>query len=170
MRHLALAIALLALPFPAFADDAADTGPIKLSPQQIGDIFCITRVGNDMAPVEAIITASLKKAIAKADALDAAWGKKNPGEKPPLGDGIPWQSSPDYAPKCMADHASLEMDEARVSINYTFPDDAGANFTDVLHLKLVPDPIMGDKIWRIDDVTFPDKTSMRQELIDAFKP
>ena len=168
MRQFALALLLVALPFPAFADDA--DGPTRLSPQQIGDIFCITRLGNDMAPVEAIITPSLKKAIAKADALDAAWEKKNPGEKPPLGDGIPWQSSQDYAPKCVADHATATADAATVSINYNFPDDAAANFTDVLQLKPVPDPEMGDKIWRIDDVGFPDKTDMRQNMIDAFKP
>ena len=168
MRQLALAVILLALPFPAFADDT--DGPTKLSPQQIGDIFCITRLGNDMAPIEAIITASLKKAIAKADALDRAWEKKNPGEEPPLGDGIPWQNSQDYAPKCVADHASATADAATVSINYSFPDDAAANFTDVLQLKPVPDPIMGDKVWRIDNVVFPDKTDMRQALIDAFKP
>ena len=168
MRQFALALLLDALPFPAFADDA--DGPTRLSPQQIGDIFCITRLGNDMAPVEAIITPSLKKAIAKADALDAAWEKKNPGEKPPLGDGIPWQSSQDYAPKCVADHAIATADAAPVSINYNFPDDAAANFTDVLQLKPVPDPEMGDKIWRIDDVGFPDKTDMRRNMIDAFKP
>ena len=168
MRQFALALLLVALPFPAFADDA--DGPTRLSPQQIGDIFCITRLGNDMAPVEAIITPSLKKAIAKADALDAAWEKRNPGEKPPLGDGIPWQSSPDYAPKCAADHAVTGADSGSIAIAYSFPDDAAANFTDIVQLKLVPDPIMGDKIWRIDDVTFPDKTGMRQAMIDAFKP
>lgn len=170
MRHLALAVMLLALPLPAFADDAADSGPITLSPQQVGDIFCIARLGNDMAPIEAIITPSLKKAIAKADALDAAWEKKNPGEKPPLGDGVPWQSTPDYAPKCVADNAVAKADTATVNINYSFPDDAAGNYTDVLQLKPVPDPEMGDNVWRIDDVTFPDKTTMRQNLIDAFKP
>ncbi len=121
-----------------------------------------------MAPIEAIITPGLKKAIAKADALDAAYEKKNPGEKPPLGDGLPWQSSPDYSAKCTADAPSSTAKEARVSITYAF--DGAPSVTDTLLLRPVPNPDMGDEVWRIDDVLYADKSGMRQEMLDAFKP
>lgn len=155
--------------FPVLADDA-DTGPTKLTPLQIGQIFCISRIGNDMAPVEAIITPSLKQSIAKADALDAAWQKKNPGEKPPLGDGLPWQASPDYTANCTASDSTVAGKDAHVSISYAFAEDPAANYTDMLELKTILDKNLGDTVWRIDDVLFTDKTTMRQQMIDAFKP
>ncbi|MEO8882150.1 MAG: hypothetical protein ABI377_01835 [Devosia sp.] len=160
---------LFASALPALADDAT-SGPTKLTPLQIGQVFCISRVGNDMAPVEAIVTPSLKQAIAKADALDAAWQKKNPGEKPPLGDGLPWQASPDYTANCTASDSATTGKDARVNISYSFADDPAGNYTDVLELKPELDKDIGDNVWRIDDVMFADKSTMRQQMVDAFKP
>jgi len=162
-----LTATLFAGALPAFADDA---GPTKLTPLQIGQIFCISRIGNDMTPVEAIITPSLKQAISKADAQNAAWQKKNPGEKPPLGDGLPWQASPDYTTNCTASGSATTGNDARIDISYAFADDPAANYTDVLELKAIFDKSIGDNVWRIDDVMFADKSTMRQQMIGAFKP
>ena len=159
-----LILALSTLPGIARADD---DGPIKLSPQQIGDIFCIGIVGNDMAPVEAIITTPLRKAIDKANKLNDVYMKKNPGEAPPM-DGLPWQDSADYTPQCHALNPSIGKDSARVELDYSFPDDAAANFTDQLILKAVPDPEMGGTKWRIDDVQFRDGTDMLHAMTEAF--
>ena len=156
---------ILLLAFPVAAQ-SADNGPIKLSPQQIGDIFCIARVGNEMAPVEDLITPSLKKSIAAAEKLEAAYGKKHPGENPPLGDGLPWEDSAAYAPKCSATAAASTADAAAVTISYSFPDKS-ADFADVLRLVAVPDAVMGGKVWRIDDVSFEQNDSMRKELVSA---
>src|ERR1700722_9098027 len=103
-RSLVLAAALTGLAAPVFADD--DAGPIKLSPLQIGQISSIARLGNDMTPVEALLTPALQQAIAAADKRNAAWAKKHPGDEPPLGDGLPWQSTPDYAALCTTSHAT----------------------------------------------------------------
>src|SRR5690606_20531518 len=97
MRHIP-ALAGLALAVTAALPAAAQMATI--SPAQIGEIFCIARLGNDMDPVEALLTPSLTGAIAEAERLDAEWAAANPGDKPPLGDGIPWQSAPDYASSC----------------------------------------------------------------------
>ena len=164
-----LTAALLAVSFPAVADDA-DAGPTKLTPLQIGQIFCISRVGNDMAPVEAIVTPSLKQSIAKADARNAAWQKKNPGEKPPLGDGIGWQSSPDYADKCEIGLVTLSKTDAKVEIKYSFKDYPDGSYTDVLILKKVPIDGMDVGYWRIDDIVYPDGSDLKQGLITAFEP
>ena len=169
-RPVLLLVALASIALPAFADDPGDTGPTKLTPLQIGAIFCITRVGNDMAPVEAILTPGLKKAIARADAAEASWEKHNPGEKPPLGDGLPWQAHPDYTTQCSADHPVEGKLEARVNISYAFADDPKTNYTDTLVLKPIPDANIGDSVWRLDDVVFADSDSLRKELVSAFKP
>ena len=164
-----LAILVLALASPASAAEAANYGPVRLTPLQIGQIFCLARVGNDMAPIEAMLTPSLRKAIGKAEALDAAYAKKHPGEKPPLGDGLPWQSAPVYTPNCSAAAAVGATDaEARVDITYAF--DGAPSLTDTLLLRPVPHPEMGDQVWRLDDVLFGGKSGMRQEMLDAFKP
>jgi hypothetical protein len=170
MRCLALTAALVTalacLAAPAFADDA---GPIKLSPLQIGQVFCIGRLGNDMTPVEAILTPSLQQAIAAADKRNAAWAKKHPGDEPPLGDGLPWQSTPDYAETCTASHPTASPAQAGVSIDYAYPDVPDSAFSDVLKLQLIKDRHLDDTAWRIDDITLSDGRTMRGELLAAFK-
>jgi hypothetical protein len=159
-RFAALSLALL-LTAPAAAQEFT-----ILTPEQIGQIFCISRLGNDMAPVEAILTPDLTEAIATAEEKNAKWEKANPGEKPPLGDGIPWQAAPDYASQCSVGAATLMMDEASVAIDYGFPEYPAGNFTDRLQLKLVPGEY-GEKVWRIDNVSFADG-NMRDYLVLAF--
>ena len=133
MRHLATAAALLLL-----AAGPAAAQAITLSPAQIGEIFCIARLGNDMAPVEGLLTDGLRDAIAAAQAVSDDIARQHPDEKPPLGDGVPWQAFPDYAPQCRAGSAILQMDESRVPVSYVFPDSPEADFADTLVLRLVP--------------------------------
>jgi len=165
MRHLpAFATILLAL-----GSGPASAQMITLSPGQIGAIFCIARVGNDMAPVEAILTPELGAAIAAAEARNDAIQKQYPDEKPPLGDGIPWQTHPDYAAQCKAGDVTLQMDESRVAIAYAFPEYREGNFTDTLVLKLVADSEMPEqKVWRIDDVVYATEGDLRDTLVSAF--
>lgn len=142
-------------------------GPTILTPAQIGQIFCLGRIGNDMAPVEGLLTPDLGDVIAQAWARNDAWAAANPGDKPPLGDGIPWQAWQDYAPRCTARSASYEMDEARVWLDYVFPETPRAEFTDTLHLKLIPGPD-GWNVWRIDNVSFASGSDLRAALAAAF--
>lgn len=161
MRRFAALPLVLLLTLPTVAQDFT-----ILSPEQIGQIFCISRLGNDMAPVEAILTPELTAAIAEAEQKNADWEKANPGEKPPLGDGIPWQAAPDYASECTVGSTALMMDEATVAINYGFPEYPAGNFTDTLRLKLVPGTY-GENVWRIDNVAFADG-NLRDGLLLAF--
>lgn len=161
MRRLAAIPLALLLAAPALAQDY-----IIMSPEQIGQIFCISRLGNDMAPIEAILTPELTAAIADADTKNAAYEDRYPGEKPPLGDGLPWQAAPDYAAQCTVGQATLMMDEASVKIEYGFPEYPSANFADTLMLKLVEGEY-GEKVWRIDNIIFADG-NMRDVLVSAF--
>lgn len=136
------------------------------TPEGLGEIFCAARVSGDMAPVEALATAELTEAIATAEAQKEAWEKANPGDKPPLGDGIPWQSWPDYAAECVVDQISFEMDQARVWIEYRFPEEPDASFRDVLDLKLVD--AGGARQWRLDNVSYATDGDLRTVLVSVF--
>lgn len=171
MRHAICAacfIATFAVP-PALAAPTEPTGQmVVLKAGQIGQIFCLSRVGNDEAVISGILTDRLSAAIADAEKKNDDYAKKNPDEEPPLGDGIPWQSSPDYAATCDIGLVSLSKADARVEIKYSFPDDPKADFSDTLTLKRVPIEGMDVGYWRIDDVLYPDGTDLRSALVSAF--
>ncbi len=143
---------------------------VTLSPEQIGEVFCIARLGNDMAPVEGLLTADLKTAIATAESQNAAIQAQAPDDKPPLGDGIPWQSWPDYAPVCTVGQVGYMMDEASVAIAYSFPDAPDAGFTDKLWLVLVETSPGAEKVWRIDNLVYGTDSDLKQTLSTAFLP
>jgi hypothetical protein len=90
-----LATAVTTLPASASGDSEPVGQMVVLKASQIGQIFCLSRLGNDEAVIAGILTDDLQKAIKVAEQKDDDYAKKNPDEKPPLGDGIPWQSSPD---------------------------------------------------------------------------
>ena len=128
----------------------------------------MSRIGNDEAVIQGILSPDLQKAIALAEQKDDAYTKKNPDEEPPLGDGIPWQSSPDYAATCDIGLATLSKHDAKVEIKYGFPDDPKANYVDTLILKKIDQPGFDVGFWRIDDVVYPDGTDLKASLISAF--
>lgn len=156
MRRLFIALATLAAASaPAYA--------VSLTGAQVGDIFCAGRLSGDMAPVEAILTPDLKAAIAEAEARNDAIQKAAPDEKPPLGDGIPWQTAPDYAPRCSMVGMSGTADRPQVVLFYQFPDEPSANWSDKLELTFI------DHRLRIDDVIYKDGTRLTEALVNAFK-
>lgn len=167
MHRLPL-LASLALALFGAAPAAAQM--ITLTPEQVGEVFCIARLGNDMAPVEGLLTADLDSAIAEAERQNAEYEAAHPGDKPPLGDGIPWQSFPDYAAGCEVGAATLMMDEAAVTISYGFPDAPDAGFTDTLQLRLVDDPPAAGKAWRLDNLSYATEGDLRSALRNAFLP
>jgi hypothetical protein len=160
----ALAATVLIAP-SAHADDSM----VTLKANQVGEIFCLSRTGNDEAVIDGILSPDLKQAIADAWTKDDAWEKANPGEKPPLGDGIPWAAWPDYAPGCKVGLVSLMKTDARVEIAYNFPDDPAADFTDTLLLKKIDQPDYGTGFWRIDNIAYATGSDLKAELLAAFE-
>ncbi len=169
MRLFALAALAAAVALPASAADTEKAGQmVVLKATQIGQIFCLSRLGNDEAVISGILSDRLRTAIAEAEKKNDAYAKKHPGEEPPLGDGIPWQSSPDYAPTCDIGLVTLSKTDAKVEIKYGFPDTPDADFTDTLILKKLPIEGMDVGYWRIDDVIYPDGTDLKAALVSAF--
>ncbi|MBN9310796.1 hypothetical protein [Devosia sp.] len=161
MRPVITTILFSTLCLPAAAQ------PVTLTPQQVGQIFCIARLGNDMAPVGGLLTADLAATISAAEARNEEVRRGHPDEKPPLGDGIPWQAFPDYADQCEAGKVTFMMDEARVALDYAFTTYPDAGFTDTLSLRLVEDPL-GTRVWRIDDIAYANGANLRAALASAF--
>jgi len=81
---------LLPVAFLAFASPTQAQMTI-ITPEQIGEIFCIASQGNDMVPVEALLTPQLSEAIAEARQRNVTLAAAHPDDKPSLGDGIPWR-------------------------------------------------------------------------------
>jgi hypothetical protein len=151
---------------PAIADD----GAIGLKPEQIGQIFCLSRLGSDEGAIMGILSPELATAIDAAWTANAAWVAANPSdEKPPLGDGIPWQAWPDYAAECTVGLATLMKTDAKVEISYGFPESPDANFTDTLLLKRVMNEGLGLEQWRIDNVAYATGGDLRASLAGAFE-
>ena len=163
-----LATALTAL--PVYADDNEPVGQmVVLKANQIAQIFCLSRLGNDEAVIQGILSDDLNKAIKVAEKKDDDYARKNPGDEPPLGDGIPWQSSPDYGDKCDIGLVTLSKTDAKVEIKYSFKDDPQADYTDTLILKKVPIDGMDVGYWRIDDVIYPDGADLKSSLLSLFE-
>lgn len=155
---LAIAAALF-FAVPAFAaDDAA----------ALGQAFCDARLKNDDAAVAALASPDLKKAIDEAQSKNDALAKSAPGDKPPLGDGMPYQSFTDKPVKCEvgAVTAGDTPGSQTVAINYVFPDQPDSNWTD----RLIVVDAGGKKA--LDNVLYTDDSgggSLRDALVEMFQ-
>jgi len=175
MHHLATAAIIPMLLLSALPAQA-QSEMITITPEQIGQVFCIGSLGNDMSPVSGVLSEDLTSLIDDAFERSNAFLLDHPGEKPPLGDGIPWRTWPDYADGCTvgaASEAELLAREtdllARVVINYTFSDAPSANYSDTLILL----PAYGENgppyIWRIHDVELGGGGTLREFIGASFE-
>jgi len=168
--RLGLAAALLTFALPAFAQGEPSDQPITLSPEQFGQIFCIASLGNDMTPIEAMLTPVLNAAIAEADINESLAVHRAPDEKPPLGDGLPWRSVPDYADGCTVGTVNIHDAEASVEIHYSFSQHPDAGYTDTLLLAQVFSTAGMPQVWRLDDIILANDQTFTGTLISAFNP
>lgn len=168
MHHLATAaiipmLLLCALPAQAQSE------MVTITPEQVGQIFCIGSLGNDMTPVGAMLSDDLRSLIDDAFARSNEYELAHPGDKPPLGNGVPWRSWQDYADGCTVGEASVRDLVATVVINYTFSEYPDANYSN--SLILLPNyPENGPPyIWRISDVDLGDGNTLRESIYAAFE-
>lgn len=120
--------------------------PTTETPVQVAQKFCDTHLPGTLEAEQAtmqLLTPSLRAAMDEAVKKNEAWEAAHPGEKPPLGDGVPFQSYPDVAEKCAA--GAVSADGTEVDIEYQF-DDPLANWTDRVKLATVDGKQMVDDI------------------------
>jgi hypothetical protein len=115
---------------------------------EIATLFCGARLAYDEQATRVLLTPELLEAIAVAEARDGKIAAANPDEKPPLGDGIPYQSYTDLASTCTAGAAGMENGILTIEVAYSFDDDPDAGWTDRLALvtgaegKLLVDDVL----------------------------
>lgn len=162
MRFVVLAAPHMVAALVSSAAVAAD------DPRVVAETFCKARLAADEAATFALLTPSLVKVIEEAKARNDVIARATPDEKPPFGDGIPYQAFPDAAPGCEAGKIEEKPGRTVIEVNYLFPETPNAGWTD--RLKLVTE---GDRLL-VDDVLFatfangePDQ-GLRKTLFDAF--
>ena len=127
MKHTLIAAVSLAatvLSAPALADGAEEL--------DIG--FCATRMKSDAEAVKPMLTQSLLAVIKDAEERNDIIAKGNPDEKPPLGDGVPYQSFQDVPDSCEPGEPLEKAGVTEVPVRYTFKDNPDAGWTDTLIL------------------------------------
>ena len=91
-----VAVALTAM-LPAAPSVAQDTSP----QQALADAWCRAVMAMDEAAATALMTPDLQQDVALARIANAAFATAHPGEKPPLGDGLPLTAFADAVGGCM---------------------------------------------------------------------
>lgn len=134
---------------------------------KVGDLFCtLTRDGAQFEP-QYLLTRALIADIATALKKNDEWAAANPGDKPPLGDGIQFASFPDGAPLCRPGAVTDGEGGARLlDIEYVVGAEPSGNWTDRLVLKTE------DGLPRIDDVLYGTEKyelGLRKALVSVFK-
>ncbi|GLS32857.1 hypothetical protein GCM10007937_45670 [Mesorhizobium albiziae] len=152
----------------AFALLMGNAAPAAETPQELAEAFCAARVQDNEKQVRALLSPALLKVIAEAEERNDAIAKAAPGDKPPLGDGIPYQGFPDRAPVCKAGQSSELAGRMEVTVRYEFPDTPAANWTDRLLL------VQSGTDFLIDDILFQipanhtEEIGLRSVLFNAF--
>jgi hypothetical protein len=168
MRYLAM-LGILPLLCLSGSPARSQTDMISITPEQIGQVFCIGRLGNDMSPVTGVMTEDLVDIIDDAFTLSNQYALSHPGEMPPMGEGVRWSTLRDYADGCTVGDASVRDLVAYVEINYTFSKNPNANYSDTL--MLLPNyPENGPPyIWRIYDIELAAGVTTREFLYAAIE-
>ncbi|WP_196257890.1 hypothetical protein [Pelagibacterium limicola] len=130
------------------------------SVEQAAAVFCESHGDLDIGARAPYLSPALLEAIAAADAVSQLYVDAYPDEKPPLGDGIPWQAWPDYADACTPGDPLYDGDEATVAITYTFIEYPDATYSDELRFVRV------DGDWLIDDVIYAENTLTLRSILD----
>lgn len=150
----ASSLAVTALHEPAFAQSIPAT--------TVAEMFCMGRTV-DPSLAAPYLAPDLVYATEKALARNVLWERDNPGEKGPLGDGIPWQSFPDRADQCTVDYAASAAEPMLVPVTYAIAGAPDAGWTDTLVLEVI------DGEWKIVDVRYEnDADSLAALLAAAF--
>jgi hypothetical protein len=159
MRKWAAALAMgLATTCVASAQDADVDAYVQA--------FCGLREADGGAGRIYLLSPGLTEVVTAALEKNAAIQAGNSDEKPPLGDGIPYQGFQDYAPVCEPGAFVAEGDKVIAEVKYVFPDEQDAEAMDRLVL------VKGDGgVYVIDDIRYGaegDDDTLRGALADAF--
>jgi len=124
------------------------TACVMTAPDHVAGKFCRLNDRKDDTAIKRILSTDLRTLWEQAQAKSDDWAKKNPGEKPPLGDGIHTQAYADFAAICRVENISGDDTRREATIYHGFPGDPQAGWSD----RLVLIPEKGS--WVIDEILF----------------
>lgn len=128
--------------------------------------FCSLRQADGGAARLYLLSPSLMAAVMGALEENARLQAETPDEKPPLGDGVPYQSRQDFAPECEPGATAREGNAIVADVVYSFPDAPDAGWTDRLVL------IEGEGgTYLVDDIRYGpegEEDTLRGVLEEAF--
>ena len=130
--------------------------------------FCATRTGSEEADVKPLLTPSLLELVNEAEQRSRAIGEANPDEKPPFGDGIPFQSFPDKPDTCVPGEPVAKAGMTEAPVTYAMTVAPEASWTDTLILTLVEGKVLIDDIRYQSSADGGESFTLRQILTDAF--
>lgn len=164
LKRSLLAAALISMAiFGASAEDQP-----RSAAAAFGAAFCLMKDNPPGADLMVLVTPSLAEEIGKAMAKNDEIQEAHPDEKPPLGDGIPFQSFPDVSPKCQVGKVEGEGTGAVVEIRHGFPETPRADYSDRI--------VLGEGWTKgalgIDDVLYGEEGgggTLRRTLAEAFE-
>ncbi len=145
-----------------------DSASAEDDARAVGVAFCKARLADDELATRALLSRSLVAAVDEAEARREIVARAAPDEKPPLGDGIPYQAFPDAVGTCEAGRVIEAGGRVELEIVYRFPDAPDAGWTD--RIKILTE----DGRLAIDDVLYADVANsdpgygLRRVLFDAF--
>jgi hypothetical protein len=162
-RHAAglaagLLIVSLALA-PAFAQSSA---------AELTAAFCATRMAGKDAEVKQLLTPALRKLVEEAEQRSQAIAQARPDEKPPFGDGIPYQSFPDKPDTCVPGEPLTKAVITEAPVTYAISAAPEASWTDTLLLTLMEGKMLIDDIRFQSSADGSESYSLREILTDAF--
>jgi len=139
---------------------------VMTSPRHVAEKYCrlSTVEQRDDKAMQGILSRDLRGLWKTAMTMNDTWARLNPGEKPPLGDGIQTQAYPDFAPGCeLVEPFAGQGEKRTVTVHRSFTDHAAPDWEDELDL------ISEDGSWVIDDIHFGPhyKDSLRAGLKDV---
>lgn len=115
-------------------------------PADIGQAFCIAATPDIGRGLLYLFTPPFAQLVDDALTRSEKIAAARPDEKPPLADGIPYQSFPEQAPVCEVGDVQEVGGRTRVEIRRRFPDKPDAGWTDMLVLGRWHDHLMIDDI------------------------
>lgn len=151
-RMIGLGVALFvtgAMAAPRNPSDAGPPPPAKPFVQAFCDTLIRQTITGRPQAHRHFVTTQLAALIETAQRLSNA-AQAATGEKPPLGDGVPWKSVPDYANQCILRSVTRSHAQAMLTVEYLLVNQSQGlpGWKDTLVLTDREGP------WRIDNVIY----------------
>ena len=96
--------------------------------EAVAKSYCVAMIANDEAKAEMLLSDSLRLAITKARETNRLFEAAHPGDKPPLGDGLPLTAYTDQPSKC----TPTNMRDGSVTLRYELAYGPEADWQDKL--------------------------------------